>query len=49
MKEDKEKNECDEKLSDEMDLWTGLSYIITAKTVLQLILGLIMLFEKNKN
>jgi hypothetical protein len=41
--------ECNEDLDAEMDLMLGLSYIIIVKIVLQLILGLIILFEKYQN
>jgi hypothetical protein len=45
----KETKECKEELEAEMDLMLGLSYIIIVKIVLQLILGLIILFEKYQN
>jgi hypothetical protein len=45
----KETKECNEELEAEMNLMLGLSYIIIVKIVLQLILGLIILFEKYQN
>jgi hypothetical protein len=47
--ESEETKECKEELDEEINLMLGLSYFIIVKIVLQIILGLIILFEKYRN